>query len=207
MNDNDLDRVLRAERDTVPPAAPRDEMWDAIAARRQGKVVPITSARRARPPLMWPVGIAALLALGFAVGRWSQNGGTPGPAVATTETRGPSVALAGATMQHLNRTETFLTGFRMEAGMSQPDTALVSGARDLLNTTRLLLDSPGQSDTRTRALLEELETVLVQVAQLQNEPTEEAKLLARQLDEQGVLPRLRVSIPGNPAPATIIGES
>jgi hypothetical protein len=206
MNENDLDRLLRAERDTVPPAAPREEMWEAIAARRQGKVVSIDQARRTRPRLLWPVGIAALLAIGFAVGRWSQNGGTPGPVVATTETGGTSVALAGATLQHLNRTETFLTGFRLEAGMEHPDTALLSGARDLLSTTRLLLDSPGQSDARTRALLEELETVLVQVAQLRNEPSEEAKLLARQLDEQGVLPRLRVSIPVGPA-ATIIGES
>ena len=207
MNDNDLDRLLRAERDAVPPAAPRDEMWEAIAARRQGKVVPITEARRTRPLLQWSIGIAAILTLGFALGRLSNNGGTAVPVVATTEDRGPSAALAGATMQHLNRTETFLTGFRMEAGMSQPDTALVSGARELLSTTRLLLDTPDQSDPRMRALLEELETVLVQVAQLRNEPQEEAKLLARQLDEQGVLPRLRVSIPANPAHATIIGES
>ncbi|HWA15187.1 MAG TPA: hypothetical protein VG817_02055 [Gemmatimonadales bacterium] len=206
MNDAELDRLLRAERDTIPPAAPRDAMWDAIAARRQEKVVPIQSARRG-PRLHWAVGIAALLAIGFAVGRWSQHGTTPNPVVATTERGGRSLALAGATLEHLNRTETFLTGFRMEAGMSQPDTELVSGARDLLSTTRLLLDSPGQTDPRMRALLEELETVLVQVAQLRNEPTEEAKLLARQLDEQGVLPRLRVSIPANPAHVTIIGES
>jgi hypothetical protein len=206
MNDNDLDRLLHAERDTVPPAAPRDEMWEAIAARRPGKVVPIDGARRRRSLLAWPVGIAALLAIGFAVGRWSQNGSPPGPVVSTSAPRGSSVALAGATLQHLNRTETFLTGFRMEAGTEHPDTALMSGARDLLSTTRLLLDSPGQSDPRTRALLEELETVLVQVAQLRNEPSEEAKLLARQLDEQGVLPRLRVSIPAGPA-AAIIGES
>lgn len=207
MNDNDLDRLLKAEREQIPPAAPRDEMWEAIAARRQGKVVSIDEARRKRSRLQWSVGVAALLAIGFAVGRLSNTGGTTAPVVATTDDRGTSVALAGATMQHLNRTETFLTGFRMEAGMSQPDTALVSGARELLSTTRLLLDSPGQSDPRTRALLEELETVLVQVAQLRNEPEEEAKLLARQLDEQGVLPRLRVSIPANPAHTTIIGES
>lgn len=206
MNDDQLDRLLRAERDTVPPAAPREAMWDAIAARRQEGVVPIERARRA-PRVAWPVGIAALLAIGFAVGRMSNGDAPEGAVVAASGPARGSVALAGATAQHLNRTETFLTSFRMDAGQSHPDTALVSGARELLSTTRLLLDSPGQSDARTRALLEELETILVQVAQLQNEPTEEAEILARQLDEQGVLPRLRVSIPTGPATATFTGES
>jgi hypothetical protein len=208
MNDDQLDRLLRAERDQVPPAAPRDAMWEAITARRQGAVVPLDQARRRRPRLYWPVGIAALLAIGFALGRGTRNRATPiEVAGAPAASNGISPALAGATMQHLNRTETFLTGFRMEAGTDVPDTTLVSGARELLSTTRLLLDSPGQSDPRTRALLEELETVLVQVAQLRNEPSDEAKALARQLDEQGVLPRLRVSIPAGPAGAIIIGES
>lgn len=207
MNDNELDRLLRAERDAVPPAAPRDEMWTAIASRRKADgVIPIQQGRsKKRSMLAWPIGIAALLAIGFGLGRWTQDAGDGRSAVATAKPDVTTLALAGATLQHLNRTETFLTGFRMEAGMEHADTALFSGARDLLSTTRLLLDSPGQSDPRTRALLEELETVLVQVAQLQNEH-DEARTLARQLDEQGVLPRLRMSIPAGPA-ATIIGES
>lgn len=207
MNDDQLDRLLRAERDDLPPAAPRNDMWEAIAARRQRTVVPIDQARRTRPWLYWPLGIAALLAIGVAIGRWTSDVTVLETAGAPARPSGPSPALAGATMQHLNRTETFLTGFRVEAGTDVPDTALIGGARELLSTTRLLLDSPGQSDPRTRALLEELETVLVQVAQLQHEPTDEARTLARQLDEQGVLPRLRVSIPGGQTGATIIGES
>lgn len=206
MNDDNLDRLLRAERDDAPPAAPRDAMWEAIAARRKAeRVIPIQQARRGASKYAWPLGIAALLAIGFGLGRWTQDAGDGRTAVATAKPDVATLALAGATLQHLNRTETFLTGFRMEAGMEQADTALFSGARELLSTTRLLLDSPGQSDARTRALLEELETVLVQVAQLQNEH-DEAGTLARQLDEQGVLPRLRMSIPTGPA-ATIIGES
>jgi hypothetical protein len=206
MNDESLDRMLRAERDDAPPAAPRDAMWEAIAARRTAeRVIPIQQARASKSRLAWSIGIAALLAIGFGLGRWTQDAGDGRPAVATAQPDVATLALAGATLQHLNRTETFLTGFRMEAGMEHSDTALFSGARELLSTTRLLLDSPGQSDARTRALLEELETVLVQVAQLQNEH-DEAGTLARQLDEQGVLPRLRMSIPTGPA-ATIIGES
>lgn len=206
MNDNELDRLLHAERDTLPPAVPRDEMWEAIAARRQGKVVPIESARRTAPRLQWAIGVAAVLAIGFALGRTSVDQDAGGPAVATAKPNAPNAALAGATLQHLDRAETFLTGFRMEAAMKQPDPALVTGARDLLSTTRLLLDSPAQSP-RMRELLGELENVLVQIAQLQNEPAEDTREFVRQLDEQGVLPRLRVVIPAHAANATIIGES
>jgi hypothetical protein len=209
MNDDSLDRLLSAERDNLPPAAPRDEMWDAITARRKAeRVIPIQQGRKRYPLLSWPLGVAALLALGFGLGRWTQDAANAGrTVVATTEAPAITPALAGATLQHLNRTETFLTGFRMEAGTEAADTTLVSGARELLSTTRLLLDSPGQSDPRTRALLEELETVLVQVAQLHNDPNDEAELLARQLDEQGTLSRLRMSIPVSPAIPVILGES
>lgn len=209
MNDEHLDRWLSAERKSIPPAAPRDEMWDAITARRKAeRVIPIQQGRKRHPLLSWPLGVAALLALGFGLGRWSQDGGNAKPAaVATAERTAITPALAGATLEHLNRTETFLTGFRMEAGTEAADTTLVNGARELLSTTRLLLDSPGQSDPRTRALLEELETVLVQVAQLHNDPNDEAELLARQLDEQGTLSRLRMSIPASPAIPVILGET
>jgi hypothetical protein len=39
-------------------------------------------------------------------------------------------------------------------------------ARDLLTTTRLLLDSPAGADPARRELLETLELVLVQIARL-----------------------------------------
>jgi hypothetical protein len=163
----------------------------------------------------WPLGIAALLALGFGLGRLTQEGPVApthalGPANRTDPpvNQGPtSPAMAGAALQHLSRTETFLTGFRLEATARVPDPTLLSGARDLLGTTRLLLDSPDLKDQRLRQLLRELEVVLAQVAQLQAEPTrEDADLIVRELDEQGVLPRLRTSIPAGPA-ADISGES
>jgi hypothetical protein len=213
MTDDPLDEPLRAARDEyhLPPPPPRDQMWTAIAARKKrGKrwPQPLGWGR-----LAWPVGIAALLALGFGLGRLTRDHrGSAAP----TQAAGPSdrgaseetsAALAGATLQHLSRAETFLTGFRLEAGAREPDPTLLTGARDLLGTTRLLLDSPGLRDQRQRRLLEELEMVLAQVIQLQADPSRaDADLIVRQLDEQGVLPRLRVSIPAGPTAVTH-GES
>jgi hypothetical protein len=208
MNDDPLDRLLDQARDEYhrPPAPPREEMWAAIQARRKVRVSPSRTRM-----LFWPLGMAALLALGFGLGRLTQKAGTPaGTSVAVNrgpESVGISPAMASAAIQHLSRTETFLTGFRIEASARVPDTALIAGARDLLGTTRLLLDSPELKNQRLRALLSELEIVLAQVAQLQADPTrEDADLIVQELDHQGVLPRLRTSIPAGPA-ITMSGES
>ncbi len=208
MNDEELDRLLRQARDEYrrPPTAPREEMWAAIRAQTPGR----QTARRFRL-LAWPVGIAALLALGFALGRSTRPeapaGGTGVARITPGGTPRVSAALASAAVQHLSRTETFLTGFRLEAGARVPDSTLLAGARDLLGTTRLLLDSPELTDQRMRALLSELEMVLAQVAQLQADPTrEDADLIVHELDHKGVLPRLRTSIPAGPA-ILMSGES
>src|SRR5207302_8867682 len=70
MSDDRFDEWLRqaAQDYHRPPATPREELWTRIAAAR--------AARRrhvivVRPTLRWGVGIAAVLALGVAIGRWS----------------------------------------------------------------------------------------------------------------------------------------
>jgi hypothetical protein len=209
MTEDPMDRLLQQARDeyNLPPAPPRDEMWAAIEARKKQRSQP-----RPFRKIVWPLGIAALIALGFGLGRLTEDKKElPGTRVAMTDPptqQGPvSPAMAGAALQHLSRAETFLTGFKLEASARVPDAALLSGARDLLSTTRLLLDSPELKDQRMRQLLRELEVVLAQVAQLQADPTrEDADLIVHELDEQGVLPRLRTSIPAGPA-INIPGES
>lgn len=205
MNDDQLDRLLEQARAEYhqPPAPPRDEMWAAIAARRRTRSAP----GRTRM-FYWPLGMAALLALGFWLGR---STGKPNDVAVVpsrpAETSRVSPAMQNAAIQHLSRAETFLTGFRLEASARVPDSSLIAGARDLLGTTRLLLDSPDLKDQRTRLILSELEVVLAQVAQLQADPTrEDADLIVQELDNQGVLPRLRTSIPAGPAIPTS-GES
>lgn len=205
MNDDRLDEILRQLREAapVPSAEDRERMWNDIARRRPARL-----ARWRR--LAWPAGIAALLALGFGLGRYTGRE----PAGPVSVAGGPSAAtptlspaLAGAAVQHLSRTETFLTGFRLAADQRVPDAELLNGARDLLGTTRLLLDSPGLTDPRLRVLLQELEILLAQVTQLQHQPSrEDSDLIVDQLDDTGVLPRLRTVIPSGPA-ANYHGES
>lgn len=206
MTHDPLDRLLEQAREDYhrPPAPPREEMWAAIRAKRATRPAP----SRFRM-LRWPMSIAAILALGFALGRYTMPArqAPPAAAVAHGGSDRESPALAAAAIQHLSRTETFLTGFRLEAKSQLPDSALIARARDLLGTTRLLLDSPGLKDQRMRALLGELEIVLAQVTQLQAEPSrEDADLIVQELDHQGVLPRLRTTIPAGPA-ITMSGES
>ena len=191
----------------APPVTPRDEIWSRIeAARRAGTPVPsevlpqsdITS-RASTPPgarrpwLRYVTGIAALLALGIGIGRVTTRSapvpGQPSPA-ASSDRSGPAYAIA--TANHLSRVETFLTTLRTTPGTGQ----FAGQARDLLTSTRLLLDSPGTTDPRVRALLEDLETVLVQVTTLDGgRSREELDLITDGLEQREVLPRLRTIIP------------
>src|SRR6185436_5078132 len=103
----------------------------------------------------------------------SHRGGARGgesstlPAVAASTDQGSTLAYRVAAAQYLTRTEALLTGFRAEArSPSVPAAQFATQARDLLATTRLMLDSPAAKDARLKSLLEDLELVLAQIAQL-----------------------------------------
>jgi ubiquinone biosynthesis protein UbiJ len=69
-------------------------------------------------------------------------------------------------------------------------------ARQLLATNRLLLDSPAAQDDRTRLLLQDLELVLAQIAQLSPRPSSpDLDLITEGLDDGGVMSRLRTAVP------------
>lgn len=194
----------------VPPPVPADEIWHRIqAARRPGKpssdgaagtspTVRPSDRPTFRPPwLRYATGIAALLALGIGIGRMTSTrpGAAPSGPVVTVPER-PDPAYTIATVNHLSRVETFLTTLRTDpAGET-----FAGQARDLLTSTRLLLDSKGATDPRIRALLEDLELILVQVTAL-GEPgsREEMDLITDGLEQRAVLPRLRTMIPSGTA--------
>jgi hypothetical protein len=76
------------------------------------------------------------------------------------------------------------------------DAAMRRWARDLLASTRLLMDSPAGEDPGRRQLLEDLELVLAQIVQLDpNAPAEDRAQLQRSIAREQVLTRIRSSIP------------
>jgi hypothetical protein len=140
-------------------------------------------------------GVAALLLVGIGIGRLTRPGDQPAPATVAADSGQPSVALRLVTTEHMSRVETFLTGFKSEEG----DTTFLSQARELLTSTGLLLDSPGISEPQTRALLQDLELILIQIVQLgTSRARADRDLVDDGLQARQVLPRLRREIPAGP---------
>jgi len=183
---------------------------------------------RPRPPfgvlpsrfraLAWGAGIAALLALGAGIGRLSvgigrsspesrpvagggTQAGTPrAPAAAEAAPARAGTAYRLVAVEHLGQAEAFLTLFRASVRQGRDDRFAAATARELLATNRLLLDSPAASDRRLKLLLEDLELVLAQIAQLSPERRrEDTDLINDGLERSGVLVRLRAAVPaGSP---------
>lgn len=189
-----------------PPEPPREEMWAAIVAGLEAEPdaarAPEPRARRAR--LRPGIGIAAILAFGIGIGRWTAQPKSPShPPVAVTveatadERPVTPLPYRFAAAQHLGRTEVLLTAFRVEARGGRLDPSISEWATELLTETRLLLDSPAGDDLRLRTLLQELELVLAQIARIPAaaSPAEELDRLDRALHEQATLSRVRASVP------------
>ena len=211
MMDDRLDDLLRdAARDyNEPPETPREEMWERIMAEKAEKaekpevetgVIPFRPRRHFRP-LTWAAGIAALLALGVGLGRLSveRPGLTPAAVPAPVSAAAPRVSSTAyhlATTEHLSQSEAFLTLFKASVRGQGNEQLASATARQLLATNRLLLDSPAASDNRTRVLLQDLELVLAEIAQLSPQPrTRDLELITEGMEQGGVLSRLRTAVP------------
>jgi hypothetical protein len=196
MLDDRFDDLLReSARDyNEPPEAPREEIWAAIQAKKT-ETRPIRHLR----PLRWAAGIAALLALGIGLGRLTVRRPEPVPApvsVATEAPRAKGTAYQIATTEHLSQSEAFLTLFRASLRSGGNERLASATAGQLLATNRLLLDSPAASDAKTRLLLQDLELVLAEIAQLSPQPrTRDLDLITEGLEQGGVLSRLRTAVP------------
>ncbi len=204
-----LDALLRdaAREYNEPPVTPKAEIWERIAATRAGRredgkpgsVLPIRRRFRALP--LW-IGVAALLALGVAIGRLSAPRSPAAPPLAPSLSAAPGaipernergdVAAQLVAAQHLGQAETFLTEFATQQAAQD----LPAQAKDLLSTTRLLLDSKRLTDPGTRQLLEDLELVLIQIATLTpKDRSEELGFIADGLAQSHLRSRLRNAIP------------
>lgn len=205
MNDDKLDELIveLAREGNSPPPTPREEMWSEIVAVRRFE--PRRAAWVNRAWLPAAAGIAAVLMLGIGLGRLSVQSES-GDAVMTSAdgTQIEPDPAGGAAYrlvanEHLGQAELLLTSFRSEAETGEIDARVGVWAKELLTTTRLLLDSPAGEKPELRLLLEDLELVLAQLSQLPatgstDESRMELQLASEAIEEAGVLPKIRTAI-------------
>jgi len=196
MNDEKFEQELKrmAQDYHRPPDTPRDEMWSRIQAERARRrdVKKVVSLR---PWMRWSLAAAAVLVLGIGIGRLSVK--TPVEPPAKTDS---DIAYRLAAAPYLTRTEALLTSFRAESKTGKVDKDFALQAQDLLVTTRLMLNSPAARDPRLASLLQDLETMLVQIAQLPaGNDRNDVNLINQGLDQRSVMLRLRAI---GPTPGT-----
>lgn len=195
----------------APKRIPRDEMWAKIQAAQQahleaqaGRIAGVTPLRRGHWRLMSLV--AAALLLGVAIDRYGlratddQSAAITAEAPAEADGRDPARVYRMAAAQTLTQAEALLTAYRAEAApASNPADVVQLGrwGRDVLGSTRLLIDSPAGQDPQLRALLDDLELVLVQIVQLSGRPLDptDRELIDRALQDRNLLPRIRTAVP------------
>lgn len=199
--DEELRAALRAYR--MPPEPPLDDMWRAIEARQFSRPERRTFWRHAPA---W-LAAAAALVLGVGIGRYAVPSQSEAPVpIQTAAARADAPPGRGmvlhdaqldipyevATSRYLGQTAALLIALPGEARTGQVGAQFAAQARDLLQTTRLLLDSQAGDDPDLRALLSDLELVLAQVAGLRSaRDREELDLITGALEQRDVLPRLQ----------------
>ena len=157
MNEQDIERGLAQLKETwrVAGPPPLDRMWEAIE--------PAAFSSPARTPSRWLrtlLPLAAMLVIGFGLGRFAsapgrtsadglvETGLTALPAAASSEAR----PFVGVATNYLERVTALLLTLAGESGRGQPVEYKASQARDLLATTRLLMDSPDPIEPQLRVL-------------------------------------------------------
>ncbi len=199
-------RDLARDYNQPPMIVPRDAMWAAIeAGRRRGQPRTIMLVRRFAPLAAAAV---VLLAVGITIGRVTgpraPHSSTPPVVASVTPAPVPAIpdAYTVVATEQLVQVQALLTAFdansRNSADNAKADAHLAAWARDLLSNTRLLLDSPAGADPHRKALLQDLELVLVQIAALSPDAaTTDRAAIAQTLKDAQVLPRIQAAIPNN----------
>lgn len=179
----------------APPPTPRDEIWARIQASRK-PVIDLASRRRA--PWVGPlVALAATLLIGIGIGRLTTPPAPNPETVAAANAARANSVVRFAAREHFGQVNVLLTDY--ETGQINAD--FHADARALLARTRMLLSAERLSDPPTRALLEDLELLLVQVARLapaQKGQAAERALIDNNMAERAIRLRLRDAIPAGP---------
>ena len=122
---------------------------------------------------------------------------------ASTDTAASALYRAAA-VQTLVQAEAVLTAYRGAESSTRDPQAMQQAARwarDVLSSTRLLIDSPAGRDPQMRALFTDLELVLAQIVQLSGTPLQDSErdLIDRAMRDRDLLPRLRSAVPAGSA--------
>lgn len=162
------------------------------------------SAIASRWRLLRGLSIAAGIVIAVAIGRVTLD--TAANEIASAD-RAPVAAEPAmpsafpyeiAAAEHLDEAEALLGFFRAEVRRGDPEPATVEWAQDLVGTTRLFMDSPAAEDPNLHDLLQDLELVLVQIAQSADQDHSHVELIEQGIEEGNVMLRLTSSGPAGP---------
>lgn len=200
------ERIAEAAREMyhAPPDTPGEEMWREIESRLD---------ERSHGGRRWWLAIAAALVIGLGIGRLSMVVAPVGPdaevVVETAEDLPPASARPVnplpyqlATRDHLSRSESLLSMVRADLSSGSSAASTGASAKRLLTRTRLLLNTPAVNDPGVRALLEDLELMLMQiVVTSETDDPREAGIVGESLEGSDLLLRLRAAATRNIGPA------
>lgn len=195
-----------------PPEPPTEEMWAAIRQqlprRSSDDALDLTARRAARERRRrigrftpWAIGIAAAatLGVGFGLGRITQERAPattpPGIAAAPAADEAPSASVRLAAADHLGEAEALLTFYRT-ARLEADRAATARWARELLSTTRMMMDARAGEDPALAMLLGDLELVLVQIVATGAEGGAELELIEESIEQRQLLTQLRTAASG-----------
>ena len=120
----------------------------------------------------------------------------------STVDRRPSTVFAVAAERHFAQAESFLTLFRASVREGKSESLAPATARALLVNNRLLMDSPAADDPKVSHLLDDIELVLAQIAQMPAEGRQaDARIITDGLEAGGVLTRIRSEVTSGPVAA------
>jgi hypothetical protein len=230
--DPDFDAWIRRAASAVnaPGTVPADEMWTAIAAAHPAavlpgaRVLPLRSRHAWRRPVALAAALAATLVLGIALDRLlilrGERTSPPAVAMRPNASSNPATGRTGthedlyrlAAVQTLSQAEALLTAYRASHGSTRDSVTarhLGGWARDVLGSTRLLIDSPAGADPNIRVLLDDIELVLVQIVRLSGTPLDstDRALIDNALRDRDLLPRIRTAVPAGAADAGIASDN
>jgi len=205
MDEKELQEQLKelGQRWRVPPEPPLDRMW--------GRIEQEAFVAAPKPVWRWTrtfLPLAATLVLGIGIGQVAPPFlRSPAARVPTTLAVEPepfevpvrpassTAPFVGVATDYLARVTALLVTLAAEPSARPSVDYTTTQARDLLATTRLMMDAADPIEPRLRLLLEDLELVLAQIVQLPARPSApDVLLIDHAVDQREVLPRLRVML-------------